>query len=377
MNVRTAVGALALACVPMLVLANPAEAASGQRGGKDARPQVLAEGLVGPLALAVAHDGTAYVSEQFAGRLTSVSPRGRTATVVQGPVAGVDATSRGNLTVTLSAPPEEGGDPLGAVARVTPRGQLKTIGSLLEHEVDNNPDAGQTYGFVDPSPDCSADAEMVLGVGPHPYTGIVESNPYAVLVDRGVRYVADAAGNSIVRVRLDGSTSTVAVLPPLPPTEFTEELRRGLLAQVPPGELPEDLFLDCVGSEYRAEPVPTDIEKGPDGRFYVSSLPGFPEAPGTGAVYRVDPRSGKVKRLHGGLNGAVDLAVAKDGTIYVAELFGGQLTRIKPSGARSSIELDSPGAVEVGKHGSVYVTTGVFDPAGNGTLVRYKSWPKH
>ena len=353
----------ALVCAPALALTAPATAlAVGD-------PEVLASGLVGPLALSSPNDGTVYVSESFAGRLTAVSPSGGTSTVAEGPVAGVDATGRGTLTVTLSAPPEAGGEPLGEVARVEDDGAFRAIGSTLEHETATNPDGDQTYGFVDAGEDCLAQA---AAFGAAPYTGIVESNPYAVLVDRSDRLVADAAANAVVRVRPNGRVSTVAVLPPVP-TEFTEETRQALLAQVPPEEgLPDDLFVPCVGLTYLAEPVPTDVERGPDGALYVSSLPGFPEAPGTGAVFRVDPATGDVERLHEGFSGAVDLAVADDGTLYVAELFGGALTRVSPDGSRDSVLLDSPGAVEVGRDGALYVSTGVF---GDGSVLRYESWP--
>ncbi|WP_336923515.1 ScyD/ScyE family protein [Aquipuribacter sp. SD81] len=368
MHHRTAAWTAALLSVPLLAVAAPAGAAPPSGPGT----QELATGLVSPLAMSVARDGTVYVSEQFAGRLTAVSPRGATRTVAEGPVSGVDATGRGTLTVTLSAPPEdETQEAVGAVARVDARGRLVTIGSTLDHEVATNPDAGQVYGFVDAGADCLADTELV-GVGA-PYPGIVESNPYAVLVHGGDRVVADAAGNSIVRVRPNGTVRTVAVLPPVE-VEFTEEVRQGLLAQVPPGELPPDLFEPCVGLTIRAEPVPTDVELGPDGMYYVSSLPGFPEAPGTGGVYRVDPRTGSATRLHDGLTGAVDLAVDSSGAVYVAELFAGQVTRIAPDGSRTSVPVDSPGAVEVDRHGAVYVTTGVFAETG-GSLLRWGAWP--
>ena len=363
MTSRRATWAVALVCAPALALSGPALAAPGDD------PVVLAEDLVGALGLAVAHDGTAYVAEQFAGRLTEVAVSGATRTLAQGAVGGVDATGRGTLSITLSAPPENGTEAQFSVARVDPRGGVHELGSLLDHEVANNPDGGQTYGFVDASAECLAQA---AGFGAEPHPGIVESNPYAVLLEGGSRIVADAAGNSLVRVRPDGRTTTVAVLPPVE-LEFTEEVRQVLLAQVPPEMgLPPDTFLPCVGTQYLSEPVPTDVERGPDGAYYVSSLPGFPEAPGSGGVFRVDPRTGASERVVDGLTGAVDVAVAADGTIYVAELFAGQLTRVEPSGERTSVPLDAPGAVEVDRSGSVYVTTGVFGPGGQ--LLRYDGW---
>ena len=42
-----------------------------------------------------------------------------------------------------------------------------------------------------------------------------------------------------------------------------------------------------------------------------------------GRVYKVNPKSGKVKLVAGGFISTVDLAVANNGDIYVAELFAG------------------------------------------------------
>lgn len=361
MRARSTAWAVALVCAPALALSGPALAAAPG-------PEVLADGLAGPLALAVADDGTVYVAESFGGRLVAVSDRGRVTTVVEAPVGGVDVRGRGTLSVTLSAPPETGGSGETSVARVDPRGRLHELASLMDHEEAENPDVGQTYGFLDASPACAGEAGP-LGLGARP--GVVESNPYAVLLDGGARLVADAAANAVVRVDARGRTRTLAVLPPVP-VEFTEELRQALLAGLPPeDQLPPDTLAGCVGETFAAEPVPTDVERGPDGMLYVSSLPGFPEAPGTGGVFRVDPRTGASTRVLDGFDGAVDLAVAADGTVYVAELFGGRLTRVAPDGSRSSLELDGPGAVEVARDGTVYVTTGVF---GDGRLLRLGSW---
>lgn len=51
--------------------------------------------------------------------------------------------------------------------------------------------------------------------------------------------------------------------------------------------------LACVvGHEYAFEPMPTDVEIGPDGWLYVSSFPGGPEDPSLGArgaIFRINP----------------------------------------------------------------------------------------
>jgi sugar lactone lactonase YvrE len=228
----------------------------------------------------------------------------------------------------------------------------RQLASLLAYEAAENPDATNLYGPVDLDPACAAEVEALLG-GQVTYPGQVDSNPYAVAFDRGGYVVADAGGNDIVRVDANGRVSTVAVLPPIDTTlgpEVVEEFGA-----------PECV----VGATYRAEPVPTDVEVGPDGSYYVSSLPGFPEAPGTGSVFRVT-RSGSVDLVATGFSGAVDLAVTDDGTIYVAELFGGQISQIVDGDASVLVEVTEPAAVEVAPNGTLYATTDAF---GNGRVV--------
>ena len=67
-----------------------------------------------------------------------------------------------------------------------------------------------------------------------------------------------------------------------------------------------------------------------------------------------------------GLTGAVDIAVAADSTILVAELFADQISKISGGVVTPVVDVDTPGAVEIGPDGTLYVTTGVF---GEGALV--------
>jgi hypothetical protein len=63
-------------------------------------------------------------------------------------------------------------------------------------------------------------------------------------------------------------------------------------------------------------------------------------------VFRV-PRSGSVELVATGFSGAVDIAVTDDGTIYVAEPFGGQISQIVDSDVSVLVEVTEPAAVEV------------------------------
>jgi sugar lactone lactonase YvrE len=123
---------------------------------------------------------------------------------------------------------------------------------------------------------------------------------------------------------------------------------------------------DCAnGAFFDSEPVPTDVEIGPDGHYYVTTLPGGPELPGFGQVVQVDPSTGGTTVVETGFSGAIDLAVADDGSIYVAEFFGGQVTKVNPDGSRESAAVACPSSVEIGKDGTVYVAdAGICVPEG-------------
>lgn len=100
--------------------------------------------------------------------------------------------------------------------------------------------------------------------------------------------------NAILKVDAgSGDVSTVAVLPPRP-------------AVVPAGtRIPIDMAggtvevpACVVGHDYAFEPVPTDVEIGPDGWLYVSSTPGGPEDPSLGArgaIFRINPWTGTTR----------------------------------------------------------------------------------
>lgn len=320
----------------------------------------IADGFVSPLGLAAGDDGSIYVAEAFLGQLTRIDRRGErtSVAVAEGEVAspGVDARGR-DVVFTLSVFPEEGEAPDTTVNRLRPNGTVVELASLQAFEEAVNPDGDALYGFVDLDPTCAEQVAEHPFVPAEPYLGIVESNPYAVAIDGGDVIVADAAGNSIVRVRANGTVSALAVLPPI------EQTVSAIVA--------DDYGLpECtVGSTYLGEPVPTDVEVGPDGHYYVTALPGFPEQSGAGAVFRVHRRTGAVSLVADGLTYAVDLAVSRDGTIYVAELvtdletFEGRISRIVDGRAETVVAEPFllPGAIEIVRTGQterIYATFG-------------------
>src|SRR4029078_229130 len=77
----------------------------------------------------------------------------------------------------------------------------------------------------------------------------------------------------------------------------------------------------------------------------------------------VNPATGSSSRLATGFAAAPHIGVAGDGTTYVAELFGGKISKVTRNGAVSTFtEVGTPLSVEV-RGGFVYAATaGIFGP---------------
>ena len=279
------------------------------------------------------HRGSVYFSDGFAGTISKITRRGtKVVARVKGEIAGVEFSPRGAMAFTA-------GTGSSNTLRIRRPGHRTVVAHLKSFEVRQNPDAARTYGVVGGGNDCANSFFEEITGGPATYTGLVDSHPYQVASLPGDAWaVADAAGNAILRVNRRGHVSTLALLPPQPLT-FTQEQADAMGA-------PECI----VGVTYAFEPVPTDVERGPNGSLYVSTLPGGPEDPSLGArgsVYKIS-RNGNVRRMATGFLGATNLAVTPRGVVYVSELFAGQITRVGRGGARrQAVAVDSPVAVEV------------------------------
>lgn len=369
---------------------------------------VLATGLLSPLRAAVADDGTAYVSENFAGKIDRVSRHGTKTTVYTDPngfeVGGLSVTDH-SVVFTVTHSEGEGVNLDSWLKVLYPSGHVRTIADLHTYEANVNPDQGTTYGFRHIDPTCAA--KWPAENGPATYTGAVDSHPYATYVRRdGWIYVADAGGNDILLVSPSGRTiRTVATLPGIP-LRITSDVATGM-----------GIDPCFVGSTYYFEPVPTDVEVGPRGTVFVTSLPGGPEGPELGArgsVFAIGGHGGhghgghwfrpsmrhlgwSHHRHHGGdaansrrahqvvrgLQSPTGLAVAPNGTMYVAQLFGNEISRItlghRGATVTDLISTTQPAEVEWTPRG-LYFTDNVLsgtpaDPNGNmvpsGRLVRF------
>lgn len=195
--------------------------------------------------------------------------------------------------------------------------------------------------------------------------------------------VSDAAGNDLLKVKLNGDIRTVARIKPR-----VVAVPEGL-----PETDPEGNPLPPAGTMIPAEAVATSVTKGADGYYYVGELRGFPATPGTSEIWRIEPNAhnavcdpehpyrGACQRFADGLTSIVDLAADRWGNIYALSLSKqswlafelgvpgseiGALYKLGPNGhikaELAADELVSPGGVDVSRHGRVLVTGPVFGP---------------
>jgi hypothetical protein len=194
----------------------------------------------------------------------------------------------------------------------------------------------------------------------NPDGGVPDSNPQAVLTTRSGELVADAGGNSLVRVSPSGRVSAVATFP-------------DQLVDAPP-----DLGLP-PGTKIPMQAVPTSVARGPDGAYYVGTLTGFPFQVGAARVYRVVP--GKAPKVFAsGFTNIIDIAFGRDGKLYVLEIAHNSLLSSDPTGALlrvrhgaspkivASAGLNTPGGLAI-RGDSAYVSNCGTCP-GNGSIVR-------
>jgi hypothetical protein len=328
-------GAAALALAGSTLGAALASAAPAHRA-KPTSVTVVAKHLVGPLSVAQAPDGTRYWTDSFAGPLYKQAPGGQPTIVFAGSkkaaAEGVSADG-GALRFTTGDSNNKG----GKVWTLSAAGAPQLVGDTFAYEKKANPDGKFKYGFRKTPKSCLS--QLPKQVGPPTYSGHKESHPYATAVANGVTYVADAGANAVVAISPTGVFSTVAALKPVK-LKVTK-------AAASANHLPT-----CtIGKKYAVEAVPTDVEYGPDGQLYVTSLPGGPEDPSFGAngrLLKINPVTGKVTTVADGLLTPTGVAVAANGDIFIAQLFPGLISKIKAghSKVKTFAKVPFPAAVE-------------------------------
>lgn len=359
--------AACLAAAALVLPMGPAVA-----GSSTSEPETLTKGLLAPLSLAVDKNDSVLVTQNFAGRLDRVKDDGQLEnlyTKAGWDVAGV--ATRGGTTYFLESVGAGRGKPdalKGYVKSIDGAGEVRTIADLASYERANNPDGDQHYGFGD-----EVSADCLKGWPAFPparYKGLVDSHPYATAVKGDTLYIADAGANAILEVDADtGDISTVAVLPPMPAvitagTRLPGDMAGGT-TKVP---------ACVVGHEYAFEPVPTDVKIGPDGWLYVSLLPGGPEDPSfgaRGAIFKVNPWTGETRLWAEDILSPTGIAVADNGDVYAASIFGNEIVKIDAWSREQSQFLAVKGPIALQLSGdTLYATAGFGPGAPAGTVIK-------
>jgi hypothetical protein len=237
-----------------------------------------------------------------------------------GDIAGVGVDAKRHALAYTSS----NGDHSKTTLTILRQGAKPVVADLSRFEKNHNPDRGVTYGITQrlsaSVKSCVVASLKQAGApgaeqGKTSYRGQVDSHPYAVTsLGEGSWAVADAGGNDIVRVDIWGHVSLIAVLPAQP-----LKLTRAVLAA-------NGLPSCALGLTYRSEAVPTDVEVGPHGALYVTTLPGG--VTGTpGSVYKL-AHGCRPEKVATGFKEATNLAIDPWGGIYVAELGAGQISKV-------------------------------------------------
>src|SRR4051794_38212230 len=340
---------------------------AAQYGGYPLHVSTLTDKVLAPLQLSVSKRYGVLVGDAGTSRLKQIRKGGALRTLVQGPqpgeISGVNVNRYGDVAYTFS-------DYTTSTTGITilRKGHKPVTADLSAFEKKYNPDKVNHYGTTS-TDTCVTDflkatGAPVTSTGSLRYTGLVDSHPYSVAAVHGGWVVGEAAGNDLLFVDNRGHVKLLAVLPPQPHV-FTAAEAAALQA-------PSCL----VDVRYDFEPVPTDVEVGPHGALYVSTLPGGPEVPGLarGSVYRLSANGHHLRRLATGFNGATNLAVTSSGRVLVAELFGGRISTIEHG--RPARVLDVPGvaSLEFFCHALYAGVPGPTDdqgtPPGNGKVIK-------
>jgi hypothetical protein len=171
-----------------------------------------------------------------------------------------------------------------------------------------------------------------------------DANPYGVFAEPGERWVVDAASNTLDEVRPNGSVSVVAFFPNPPVSDA----------------------------------VPTCLDRGSDGAFYVGELTGGGNGPGASTVWRVVPGQ-KPEAWATGLTAVTGCGFGSDGQFYAAEFSThgfesfapgtGAVVRVPPhstSPITIASDLSFPGGFAAGPNGAIYVSNWSIAPANSG-----------
>jgi hypothetical protein len=367
----------------MLLAVTPATAGSAGSAAsapKTSGPVTIAAGLANPRQIAVdqhgrllvaeagtgafqaAHPGGCFTAEEGTscvgdtGVVTRITNPGKRTKAGDSPIAS-QILSVGGKGSGASDPAGAGATGIDAVS-VAPNGNVFGIVTYIPKGLKPEPrnvrrENGRLVQIV------NGTLKPIANIGRyslnHPNKGHAkDSDPYGVLALNNKVYVTDAANNTLLVVR-NGHIKTLHVFP----------YRHG--APGPNG----------LGKHGSFDTVPTSLAMDSKGHLYVGTLGSL--IPGKGKVYEMT-KSGHVIRVIKKLSQVAAVAVDPKGSVYAAEIFGGQqapfgsagpngkLVKIWTSGKRRSMSVPLPGGVAV-TGGHIYVSELSINPT-QGSVVR-------
>ena len=380
--------------------------------------EVIATDLLNPRFIAIADDGTIYVTEAGTGGDEVLTPAQaeEAEEAVGTPVAEDEGAEEEGAAEGEEAAPVTRGD-TGRVTAISPDGTQSVVAEgFVSYSIGSGPAGivlgdgviwvsvggglGEAVGrqAVEAGVEslegensvfqidvATGEATLVSELGSfeeenNPDETDVNPNLYGMdLGADGQLYVADAGGNTVYRV--DPATGEFALLgvvpgPTLPGGEAPAD---GTPAA---DEAPAEEATPIADEELGGPPqsVPTGVHVGADGNVYVATLGAF--IPG-GASVQIAQADGSFVEAAAGLSTAIGVALGPDGALYVSQLAGfeggapgpGSVVRIGADGTVQPVVegVPTPHGIAFDADGNLYVvanSTALGPPTGPGQVWR-------
>jgi glucose/arabinose dehydrogenase len=332
---------------------------------------VIATGLNAPRGLAFGPDGALYIAE--AGTLDPAGP----ATVIRGAPAYLSNT--------------------GSITRYFEGSQTRIITGLAALVSTGEGGGGpQDIAFGS-----DGTGYLVTGLGADPGVRSGDFGAYPNAANLGGLFSFNIGGGGVTRLA-DISAYEAANNPaggPLDSNPFhiavngnrlfvTDAGANTLLRVTPEGgtSLVSVFPGRDIGGGFPSDAVPTGVAVAADGTVYIAQLTGFPFTPGAANIYRLAPGGSIPTVFATGLTNITDLAFGADGSLYALELDdngllnpggSGAILRINADGSHETIYnqgLVTPTGLTIGGDGAFYVTN--FSAGGPGQVLRIAVVPE-
>ena len=276
------------------------------------------------------------------------------------PIGGLAGIGRG----VFFAATQGGDEGVGAALWRVSHGNARMVADIAAFEREHDPSAAVF------DPQCAALDEFTPGP---------QSNPFHIETLTGsTALIADAAGNTLLSAKTNGHVDWIALLPPVEDDEGNPLVRFE-------GELSGEQATCYV------QPVPTSVDVGPDGAFYVGELTGDTptdvDPRGLSRMWRIEAGarhevcpSSECQVVVEGLTAVIDLTFGPDGSLFVLEYHedgypsvfgpdpvGGRIQRCDVDTGECTVveeNLHAPGAITFDASGDLWVVeSNIFTPS--------------